>query len=48
LEPASYAATTEAQRYNRAVEEAAGGLLDQAARVGDFSVLPAEDYIALA
>jgi hypothetical protein len=48
LDPLAYTATTEAQRYNRALEEAAARILDEGARAGDFSYLSAEDYRALA
>lgn len=48
LEPLAYAATVEAQRYNRAVEEGAARILDQGARAGALAYLSAEDYLALA
>jgi hypothetical protein len=48
LDPLAYDATTEAQRYTRALEDAAERILDEGARAGDFSYLSAEDYRALA
>lgn len=48
LEPAAYALTLEAQRYNAALEHAADRIIEEGARGGDYRVLPPEDYLALA